>query len=140
MCSVNLASALDGGLGSIAVHVHSSGFNPAGGSSHDNCRRPFPCARPGFHGVEWAFFGKESNIDQKSTHEGFLIFASCFVPCKKCWFLGFSLLIFVVGFCFSKWSSRHPGTRKLSDEERLGKVEAQPVTGSELPARERELT
>lgn len=55
------------------------------------------------------------------------IFASCFVPCKKCGFLGFSLLISSCCFCFSKWSSRHPGTllRKLSDEERLGKVEAQ---------------
>lgn len=133
MCSVNLASALDGGLGSIVVHVHSSGFNPAGGSSHDNCRRPFPCARPGFHGVEWAFFGKESNIDQKSTHEGFLIFASCFVPCKKCGFLGFFSVDFCCCFCFSKWSSRHPGTLEAVRWRTTWQSWGPTVTGSEFP-------
>lgn len=92
MCSVNLASALDGGLGSIAVHVHSSGFNPAGGSSHDNCRRPFPCARPGFHGDEWAFFGKESNIDQNQLMNDFCIL---FCALQKMWVLRF----FSVDFC-----------------------------------------
>ena len=131
MCSVYLASALDGGLGSIVVHVHSSGFNPAGGSSHDNCRRPFPLRKTR---LPWcwilSFFGKgieHRNIDQNQPKWRIFDFCIlCHVPCiKNVGFLGFSLLIFVVASVSPNGHSRRPwDPASLSDEERLGKVEA----------------
>ena len=129
--SVYLAWALDGGP-RINCGSHAFFGFPAGGPSHDNCRGPFPCARPGFHGVEWAFFAKNLAGRNRTSYQLMKGFASWSALQTSVVVVVVAVVVVVVAVlcfflyyfcCCFGWRCCHLITW-TSDEEGLGNVEA----------------